>query len=328
MLFQNFIFVFIIAIVFSIATADFYSALLRKLKNPLLASAVLLLGMLLLIFAPIGYFFTKAAAFIATVDLSQTQDQVEGAFKYAQSYLATIPLAEQKINEVFGNIDTAAIGKKIFAFMGSFTQGSATFIIDAGFIAMFYFALNVYGARVINFILNATPVNQETSKAIISETSIVVKSVFFSLFITAFLQGALFGIFVYFLGLDALLMGLLYGFASMIPVIGGALVWIPTALYVYAYGSPVGAIALAIYAVVVLATVMDNFARPLIVKWLNKKVIKADAGLNEILLFFSMLAGVGQFGFFGIILGPAIVAMLISILKVFQKIEELKKEGA
>lgn len=311
--------------ILSIATADLYSLLLRKLKRPVLASAVLLLGMLVLIFAPIGYFFIKAAALVATVDLSQTQEQVQGAFNYVQGYLATIPLVEQKINEIFSNINTAAIGKKIFAFMGSFTQGSASFIIDGIFIAMFYFALNIYGARIIQFILNATPLNRETSKVIISETSTVVKSVFFSLFITAFLQGTLFGIFVYFLGLDALLLGLLYGFSSMIPVIGGALVWIPTALYTYAYSSPAGAIALAIYSMVVLATVMDNFARPLIVKWLNKAVIKADAGLNEILLFFAMIAGVGQFGFFGIILGPAIVAMLISILKVFQKIESTKK---
>lgn len=321
-LFKNYIFVAVIAATLAIATSDIYDFLRKKVKSAFLSSFILLFVMFGIIFLPITYFFFKAAGFLAGLDINALQSHIKTVMSIAESALSEIPGFEEKALEIFSKIDSAAIGKRMLIFLGSFTSGGAFFVIDASFIAMIYFILNIYGKNIVDFFLRASPLAKDEAKELIKESTVVIKSVFFSLFITAFLQGFLFGVFVYFYGLDALFLGMLYGFASMIPVVGGALVWIPTAIYMFFSVSPIGAIILAIYSIVVLATVADNFLRPLVVNWLNKKVLKTEDGLNEILVFFAMIAGVGQFGFFGIILGPAIMAMLISVIKVFQKLQE------
>jgi len=330
-LFEAYIFTIIIAAVFSIATSDIYGYFFKKTKSRFISSALLLFFMFSIIFLPITYFFFKAVAFLTTLDMGELQTHIKSVLNSAQSILASIPGIEEKVKEVMDRIDSAALGRKALVYLGSFTAGSATFVIDAGFIAMFYFMFNIYGRGIVDFIIKATPMEEKSAKTLLNESASVVKSVFFSLFITALLQGALFGVFVYFYGLDALFLGILYGFASMVPVVGGALVWIPTAIYMFLYVSPVGALALSIYSIVVLATLADNFLRPFVVNWLNNRVLKTEESLNEIIVFFAMIAGVGQFGFFGIILGPAIMAMLVSVIKVFQKLknsaEELSKRS-
>lgn len=327
-LFQNYLFVTVIATTLAVATSDIYEFLLKRVKSSFLSSLILLIAMLSIIFLPITYFFFKAAGFLATLNLDELQSHIKTAMSIVESALSEIPGFEEKAMEIFGKIDSAAIGKRILMFLGSFTSGGASFVIDASFIAMIYFVLNIYGKNIVDFFIKATPLAKNEAKELINESTVVIKSVFFSLFITAFLQGLLFGIFVYIYGLDALFLGMLYGFASMIPVVGGALVWIPTAIYMFFSVSPIGAIVLALYSIIVLATIADNFLRPLVVNWLNKKVLKTVDGLNEVLVFFAMIAGIGQFGFFGIILGPAIMAMLISIIKVFQKLQEQKRGGS
>lgn len=317
-LYQNYLFDLLIATIFTIATFDIYTQLEKRLKNSTLASFILLFAVLILIFAPIGYLFVKAAAFAATINMEQIEQKLQALALLTKSALASIPGLEEKVNEVYKDLNIGAISKEILSFLASFTKGSANFIIDAMFIAIFYFFLNIYGKRILDFTLKALPIERENANELMHQGGVTIKAVFYSMFITAFLQGLLFGIFVAFFGLDGLLLGLLYGLASMIPVVGGGLVWIPTSAYLFFQGSSIGAIAVAIYSIIVLATLVDNFVRPIIVGWLNNKVLKTDRGLNEILVFFSMLAGLGQFGFFGIILGPAIMALLLSILKLLQ----------
>jgi len=55
-----------------------------------------------------------------------------------------------------------------------------------------------------------------------------------------------------------------------------------------------------------------------VVSWVNKHLLGQTRGMNEVLVFFAMIAGIGMFGFFGIILGPTIVAMLLSLMRLVQ----------
>ncbi len=317
-LYEKYLFDLLIAIIFTIATFDIYTKMTSIVKSKSLASTMLLFVVLILIFAPIGYLFVKAAAFVAAINIGEIEQKIQALALLIKSTLAEIPGLKEKVNEVYQNIDITAISKEIFSFLASFTKDSANFVIDAMFIAVFYFFLNIYGKNILDFTLKAIPLERKNANELMHEGGVTIKAVFYSLFITAFLQGLLFGVFVSFFGLDGLLLGLLYGFASMIPIVGGGLVWIPVSGYLLFDGATIGAIAVAIYSIVVLATVVDNFVRPIIVGWLNNKVLKTDKGLNEILVFFSMLAGLGQFGFFGIILGPAIMALLLSVLRLLQ----------
>ena len=43
-----------------------------------------------------------------------------------------------------------------------------------------------------------------------------------------------------------------------------------------------------------------------------------DARLDSLVIFFAIIAGLATFGFWGMILGPAITAFFLAILKVFE----------
>ena len=141
--------------------------------------------------------------------------------------------------------------------------------------------------------------------------------VLYSTIFNAILQGLLFSIIAGIYGFNPMLMGVIFGFCSLIPAIGGALVYVPTALIVFIGGSTSGALIILIYCVVMISTIADSFIKPLVIKFINSRLVKNPAKINEILIFFSMLAGISTFGFWGVILGPAILTLFLSVLSLY-----------
>jgi predicted PurR-regulated permease PerM len=101
-------------------------------------------------------------------------------------------------------------------------------------------------------------------------------------------------------------------------VVGGALVWIPVSVYAWLNLSPVAALVIAGYSILILGTLVDNFARPIVVGWVNRHVLEDHQGMHEVLVFFAMIAGIGAVGFFGIILGPTVVALTLVLMRLVQ----------
>jgi len=149
------------------------------------------------------------------------------------------------------------------------------------------------------------------------EVANVMSVLFYSILITAIFEGALFAIIGMTFGYNGLLLGILYGFASLIPVIGGALMWIPICVYELARGNVLEAIIIASYSIIVISIIADTFIKPLIIKYINT-FSKTPTKISELLIFFAIIAGLSTFGFWGMILGPAITALFISILKLYE----------
>ena len=75
----------------------------------------------------------------------------------------------------------------------------------------------------------------------------------------------------------------------------------------------------AIYSIVVISVIADTFIKPVIIAFV-KNMFDAESELNSLLIFFSIVAGLSSFGLWGIIIGPAVTAVFISILKFYEKI--------
>ncbi|HHH37155.1 MAG TPA: AI-2E family transporter, partial [Epsilonproteobacteria bacterium] len=75
--------------------------------------------------------------------------------------------------------------------------------------------------------------------------------------------------------------------------------------------------AIAIYSVVVISIIADTFVKPVIIKVIKEDLLKSAVQINEMVIFFSILAGIGSYGVWGMILGPAITAFLIAMTKVY-----------
>ena len=153
----------------------------------------------------------------------------------------------------------------------------------------------------------------------LDEVTNVIKVVFYTSLVNIVLQGVAFGILIMFFGYDGVFFGMLYGFASIVPIVGGGLVWLPLAGYEFYLGNTQNAIIIALYALIVCAVLIDNVIKPILIGLINKKVLKTSVRINELLIFFAILAGLTSIGFWGIILGPAITALFISLLRIYRK---------
>ena len=100
------------------------------------------------------------------------------------------------------------------------------------------------------------------------------------------------------------------GFFSLIPVVGSALIWVPTALWLAVTGHIwKGLLVLAICGGV--AGIADNIVRPLL--------LRNRTHLNELLLFISVLGGIEVFGLLGLVAGPTIVAAAMGVFRVYMQ---------
>ncbi len=118
-------------------------------------------------------------------------------------------------------------------------------------------------------------------------------------------QGVLMGLALAIVGMRSpLLLGFCAAFASIVPVAGTALVWIPAGLYLILAGAVWKGVFVLVWGVAVVSAA-DNIIRP----W----VVGGKVELHPLVLVFSILGGVDAFGFLGLFLGP-VIASVLSVL--------------
>lgn len=97
---------------------------------------------------------------------------------------------------------------------------------------------------------------------------------------------------------------------SILPLVGATFVWLPVAIFLIATKVYTKGIILFAFGVLVIS-VSDNIIRPII--------IGGKVKLPTFFLFLSMMGGLQFFGFSGIILGPVLLAVLISFIEIYKQ---------
>jgi predicted PurR-regulated permease PerM len=101
-------------------------------------------------------------------------------------------------------------------------------------------------------------------------------------------------------------LGPITGLASMIPVVGSALVWGPITLGLFLTHHPIKGFVLAFLGLAVISTV-DNVLRPIYARL-------GSLRMPTFLLFVSLFGGIVAFGAWGAILGPLVIRLWIEAL--------------
>ncbi|WP_297576493.1 AI-2E family transporter [uncultured Campylobacter sp.] len=305
----------------SIATSVLYGKILKFTNNKeLLSSFIITLGLCLLFLIPLIYAVTKAAIYIATIDFGT--GPYAKTISFIQNFELNLPsklsFIEVRAKETLASIDLTSLSKSVVSYISKFGKSGANFVVDMLLIVVFYFFANYYGQKMSNIIKEQAPMDSKQIDYILSEVTNTMSVVFYSTISSAVLQGFLFGVIATIFGYDGVLMGILYAFASLIPVVGGAVVFVPVVLFELANGNIASAIIILAYTIIIISIVADNFLKPLIIKFISSKIVTSASNINEIVIFFAMLAGMTTFGFWGIILGPAIVTLFVALLKSYK----------
>ena len=314
--YQPYLFDVLIASLMAIAFGKINYMLSKKIKSQYIIALIDTFILAFMIFGPFLYFIIELGKYITHFDptiLKKITIELQKLLSHLPHFFAA------KIKEYLTQDNINQLYQKALPFLATLTQKSAFFIKDAFLIVIFFFFATLYGKEILFFFKKIIPMPEKQLKSMFFNTSEVMSVVFYSTILTALLEGSLFGIIVSFYGLDIFFFLVMYAFASMIPVIGGIMMWGPVSLYLYAQGNTSGAVVVTLYSIIVISIIADTFLKPLIITWV-KKFFESEMEINSLIIFFSIVAGLSSFGLWGIILGPAITTMFISILRFYEKI--------
>jgi predicted PurR-regulated permease PerM len=302
-----------VAMLLNMATYSLTKRLTRRFGRRGVSAVVMTLLMTLTLFAPLIYIVTTGATFVSQVDKATIREMLESIrhLPWIQVWFEDLGSDYFSVEKVFSGLQSSA------HYLTSLGSAGLGFVKNMFLVVLFYFVINLYGDKMFVLIRQLIPISQLKSARMIHEVSSTMEVVFYSTIATAVLEGFLFGVFVGTFGFNGLLLGILYGFASLVPVIGGALLWAPLSLYAWSQSDLQTAWMVALYSIVVISIVADTFVKPLIIKIIQKDLLKGSVEINEFVIFFAIIAGISSFGIWGMILGPAVTSFLVAMTRIY-----------
>jgi predicted PurR-regulated permease PerM len=326
-LFNPFLKAIFVSILLTIATNSLTLKLEQKVKSKVISTSLMTVILTALFFLPILYCILSFATFFNQVDQQVLIKNLDNIKLFIHNLSLNFTFINDFLNDTISKIDIGKTVQEVVSISANLGKNYLKFMFDMVLILVFFFFFTLYSTQIANFLRELLPIKKEDSTILFYESSSVMTVVLYSILVTAIFEGFLFGFFLSFFGYDGLLFGVLYGFASLIPVVGGALMWLPVAIYEASINSLSSALIIAVYSIVVISIIADTFIKPMIINYINKKIIKTPANVNALLIFFSIVAGLSTFGFWGMIIGPAMVSLFISILNLIKKYSNDSKES-
>jgi predicted PurR-regulated permease PerM len=220
-----------------------------------------------------------------------------------------LPPEQFKLEDVVKTVLTNA-SAFIYSNAVSLLKGFTGFLMDLALILFVTFFLFLQGEDFIEEIKKLSPLDPRHNEEIVAEMEATIKATLWSTVVVAFIQGALGGLGFYLTGVpQAAFWGTVMIPASVIPVVGAALIWVPAVVYLIFQGAWTKAVGLALFFILVVGSI-DNLLKP----WLMKGTRPTPA----IFIMFSILGGISYFGVIGFIIGPLILSFLLSLLNIYR----------
>ena len=289
--------------------------------TPVLSASIVTLAFSLIIFVPISLLLFNLLSHPSnTLEMIRAiGDQIEVQSKYLPSYLTWIASPIESLIEM-SKIHKDEITATLAAWLGNGLKTFMAMLVDMAMVMVFFFFLNLYGNKIILFFFPIIPLSHAIKRDFLDDMTTTMAVVFYSFMGVMVAQGLAFGIFIaFFDGYNASLLGFVTGISSIIPVVGTALVWIPIAANEYFQGNTINAVVITVYAWVVMAFVIDNILKLVLLNFVTKILSNGKKSINEFIIFFAIVGGLSTFGFWGFILGPAIVTFAITTLRTLRK---------
>ena len=184
---------------------------------------------------------------------------------------------------------------------------------------MFYFFKD--GELLLAKVESVIPLKMAHRKNILQKLKDVTYAVIYGHILVALIQGGLGALGFFIFGISSpFIWGLVMAFFALIPFVGPPIVWLPVAVSKIVEGYAVSdsslitkGILLIVYGTIVVG-LADNLLKP--------KIIGDRADIHPILVLLGALGGINLFGMVGIIVGPVILALFVTFLRIYEEERE------
>ncbi|MCP4706509.1 MAG: AI-2E family transporter [candidate division Zixibacteria bacterium] len=297
-----------------------YGWLSTKIKSPWMASAVACILIFIIIIGPAIYLLASLVGEAANAVQLVNETYKSGNLKeYLTLNIPFFDVIKNKLSDYpqLAEVDFETVIKDAMSTITKAIGSQATTVIANISKSLFYFMLMLFamffffrdGDQIVEFLKNITPLKRDQVRILYSHMKEVIEGTMYGGLVIALLQGLLGGILFAIVGISSpVLWGSVMAFLAFIPVVGASLVYIPAGVILFLGGSPVTGIIVIAVGLAISQT--DNFLRP--------HLFAGKTEMHTLLLFFSIMGGIIIFGLLGIVLGPLITAVFLSLLKVFE----------
>jgi predicted PurR-regulated permease PerM len=222
-------------------------------------------------------------------------------YEHILPYKETIFL---KAGEMVGRLSTYLINS-----LSSVTVMTAQFIFMLFIFLYTMFFFLVDGREILSGILHYLPLKPEDQERMLGKFTSVTRATLKGIAVIGLIQGAMVG--AAFAAVEfpsAIFWGTVAAVMSMVPGIGTAIVWLPGVIILFMGGHYAAAMGLLVFCILVVGGI-DNFLRP--------RLVGKDTRMHELLILFGTLGGIIMFGVAGIIIGPIIAALVVTVWEIY-----------
>lgn len=210
----------------------------------------------------------------------------------------------QKAGELVGTVSAFLINS-----LSSFTKLTIGAIFSSIIMlyVMFYFL--TMGNILLQKILFFLPLDDLNEQRLLSRFTSVARATIKGTLIIGIMQGSICGVAFAIAGIEGpVFWGSLMAVMSVVPAVGTAIIWFPALIILALAGNFTGVIVLAIMCGLVAGN-LDNLVRP--------RLVGKDTEMHDLFVLFGTLGGISMFGLLGIIIGPIIAALFITIWEIY-----------
>ena len=213
--------------------------------------------------------------------------------------------------DVLGSDTTSFIVSALPRIGQAVMGGISSFVINLFVLVFVLYFMLIGGIKMETYVNAILPFNATNTEHVIHEINMIVRSNAIGIPLLAVIQGgvAMIGYFI-FGPPNALLLGSLTCFATVIPMGGTGVIWFPVAVYMALTGDWPNAIGLAAYGGIIVSQ-LDNLIRFI----LQKKM----ADTHPLITIFGVVIGLSLFGFMGVIFGPLLLSLFFLFVDMFKR---------
>jgi predicted PurR-regulated permease PerM len=312
---RPFLSAFLWAAVLTFCTWPVYRRLLGWLgQRRTLAAAVMTLAMTLIVLMPFLVVGAKLAENVKEL-AAATRNWLDEGPPQPPGWLAQIPAVGSRAADYWR--DLAGDSTKLLAEAKRFVEPASAGLLKGGlaigrgvlelalsiFIAFFLFRDGLAAAEHLKS--GVARIAGDRGRHLLEVAGSTVRGVVYGILGTAIVQAIMAGLGFVVAGVPgAAVLTLLTFFFSVVPM-GPPLVWIPATIWLFQHQNPGWAIFMGIWGLLVSS--VDNLVKP----WL----ISQGSRMPFLLIFLGVIGGALAFGFIGVFLGPALLAVGFRLVK-------------
>jgi predicted PurR-regulated permease PerM len=318
----------VIGILLWALTRGLFEGILKRVKGRRgLAGGLSFIAPLLLVIVPLVVIITLMAADATTLGEKaqqwfgplqpQIMQGIERISHGRSVYLFGIEITAQQIRERAAEV-SARMGQFLLGLVQKTASGVLQFAITL-FVALYtlyFFYLD--GERFLSWIKRILPLAPAQSDALIQSFFSTSIATIKMLGVIGVVQGLACGAAFWIAGAPAVFfLTVAAAIASLIPSLGTGLVFIPVAIGMFLGGKLWAGIGILAWGFLVVAN-LDNFLRPYLVH--------RQIPMHQFIIFITMVGGIATFGFFGVLIGPVVAALLQASINVYREVFQSEPE--